>query len=431
MGFYQRSTMTTPSFTQFLGVSGDDPAKVFDVIEKLGEGNYGSVYKCKRLTDSGLVAMKVVPVDSEYESLMREIEVLRQCTSPYIVAYYGSFFKDGDLWIAMEYCALGSVGDMMEICSRTLTESQIAAITSDALKGLAYLHSRKIIHRDIKAGNLLMDEKGHVKLADFGVSAQLSNTWSKRKSVIGTPFWMAPEVIQQSDYNGRADVWSLGITCIEMAEGRPPYADVHPMRAIFIIPAQPPPSLTSPSKWSPEFNDFISLCLSKEPSERPTPEALLKHPFITRWDASHHDTLVALVNECLEPIREFREAESESEDEISKSHSSEESGSESGSDEDDSDEEGSNESDGKEADVPAKHAPNKPAKSRAEESLTAERQPSLRQTGLEDDFAQLSVADLIAKYALVEKQMADEIMAVKQRYKRQLDALENMINQRR
>lgn len=182
----------------------------------------------------------------------------------------------------MEYCGAGSVSDIMRLRKKTLTEDEIATILSDTLKGLDYLHIRRKIHRDIKAGNILLNSEGHAKLADFGVAGQLTDTMSRRNTVIGTPFWMAPEVIEEIGYDCVADIWSLGITALEMAEGKPPYGDIHPMRAIFMIPTKPPPSFREPDRWSPEFIDFVSLCLVKNPEERATANSLLQHPFISK-----------------------------------------------------------------------------------------------------------------------------------------------------
>ena len=181
----------------------------------------------------------------------------------------------------MEYCGAGSVSDIMRLRRKTLDEKEMGAIIRDTLLGLSYLHSLKKIHRDIKAGNILLNIQGHAKLADFGVAGQLTDTIVKRNTVIGTPFWISPEVIQEIGYDTKADIWSLGITAIEMAEGRPPHADMHPMRAIFIIPTESPPALKHPDEWSHEFNDFIAHCLVKKPEERTPADELLKHRFIT------------------------------------------------------------------------------------------------------------------------------------------------------
>lgn len=201
----------------------------------------------------------------------------------------------------MEYCGAGSVSDIMRLRKKTLSEHEIATILSDTLKGLEYLHLRRKIHRDIKAGNILLNSEGHAKLADFGVAGQLTDTMAKRNTVIGTPFWMAPEVIEEIGYDCVADVWSLGITALEMAEGKPPYGDIHPMRAIFMIPTKPPPSFREPDRWSPEFIDFVSLCLVKNPEERATATDLLQHEFIK--NARPNGILTEMIAEAKE-IRE-------------------------------------------------------------------------------------------------------------------------------
>lgn len=227
-----------------------------------------------------VVAIKLVPVESDLHEIIKEISIMQQCDSPYVVRYYGSYFKQCDLWICMEYCGAGSVSDIMRLRKKTLSEEEIATILSDTLKGLEYLHLRRKIHRDIKAGNILLNSEGHAKLADFGVAGQLTDTMAKRNTVIGTPFWMAPEVIEEIGYDCVADIWSLGITALEMAEGKPPYGDIHPMRAIFMIPQKPPPSFRDPNRWTTEFIDFVSLCLVKNPEERATASDLLEHVFI-------------------------------------------------------------------------------------------------------------------------------------------------------
>lgn len=256
------------------------PEEVFDIICKLGEGSYGSVYKALHKESGQVLAIKQVPVDTDLQEIIKEISIMQQCDSPYVVKYYGSYFKNTDLWIVMEYCGAGSVSDIMRLRKKTLTEDEIATILSDTLKGLEYLHLRRKIHRDIKAGNILLNTEGHAKLADFGVAGQLTDTMAKRNTVIGTPFWMAPEVIQEIGYDCVADMWSLGITALEMAEGKPPYGDIHPMRAIFMIPTKPPPSFREPDQWTPEFIDFVSRCLVKNPEERATASEMLQHEFI-------------------------------------------------------------------------------------------------------------------------------------------------------
>jgi serine/threonine protein kinase len=264
------------------GTSRKDPEKDFQLLEKLGEGSYGSVWKALHKQTGSIVAVKRVDIDNDLEDIVKEIEFMKGCKSPYIVRYYGSYFKDNELWIVMEFCGAGSVCDIMKICDKTLTEEQIAVVSKDVLNGLHYLHNMRKIHRDIKAGNILLNNHGASKLADFGVSGQLSDTMAKRQTVIGTPFWMAPEVIQEVGYDVKADIWSLGITCIEMAESKPPYSNIHPMRAIFMIPSRPPPRLTEADKWSADFNDFVAKCLTKNPDQRPTAKEMLEHAFIQK-----------------------------------------------------------------------------------------------------------------------------------------------------
>lgn len=168
---------------------------VFEIEYKIGKGSYGNVYKSIHKETLKSYALKQIPIDSDLNEIIKEISIMQQCTdSPFIVKYNGSYFKDSDLWIVMEYCEAGSVSDLIKILTASLTEDSIVSILSDTLKGLEYLHMRKKIHRDIKAGNILLDLNGNAKLADFGVAGQLSDNMSKRNTVIGTPYWMAPEV---------------------------------------------------------------------------------------------------------------------------------------------------------------------------------------------------------------------------------------------
>lgn len=286
------------------GLRGEDPNKIFDLVDPLGEGSYGAVHRAIDKRNGQTVAVKIVPVEKDTSELQREIDILRECQSEYIVNYIGSYYWKNEVWIAMEYCGAGSVSDLMNICEMTLDEDQIAVICRESLHGLRYLHAQRLIHRDIKSGNILLSADGHCKLADFGVSAQLKSTISKRQTIIGTPYWMAPEVLRESQYDGKADVWSLGITAIEMAVGEPPHAEVHPMRAIFLIPNKPAPSLPDPSEWSDDFNSFIAECCQKDPDKRPTSEALLRHPFIR--NAKGRSLIERVVQECLPEIEDYR-----------------------------------------------------------------------------------------------------------------------------
>lgn len=270
---YIRSHQHSRSFRQGL-----DRRNEFEIQKMLGEGSFGQVFSAKHKATGAIVAVKVVPNqegDEESMKIMGEIDILSKCNSPYIVGYFECFkcppkkrLDPSELWIVQEYCEGGSVSDLIEAAggrgSFAMPEECIRAACAGIVLGLEYLHKKEVCHRDIKCGNVLLTNDGHVKLADFGVSAELTNTINKRKTVVGSPFWMAPEVIKESHYDGRADVWSLGITAIEMAEGAPPHSNLNPLRAIFLIPSKPAPTLSDPDQWSPEMLDFIRCCCKKE-----------------------------------------------------------------------------------------------------------------------------------------------------------------------
>eukprot|EP00052_Salpingoeca_macrocollata_P011558 m.89121 g.89121 ORF g.89121 m.89121 type:complete len:448 (+) comp18106_c1_seq1:45-1388(+) len=274
-----------------------DPHDVFDLIEKIGEGSYGSVHSARDRLKDRLVAIKQVKLSNELQEVVKEISIMQQCDNSSIVRYYGSYFKKGYLWIVMEFCSGGSVADIIRLRRRPMNEEQIACILRPTLEAMKYLHSNRKIHRDIKAGNILLSEKGEAKLADFGVAGQLSDNMVKRNTLVGTPYWMAPEVIQEIGYDTSADIWSLGITIIEMAEGKPPYGDIHPMRAIFMIPTKPPPTLTDNAAWSPELHDVIAHCLVKLADARATAAELLDHAFVSKVRPAR-EVLLPIVQEA-------------------------------------------------------------------------------------------------------------------------------------
>ncbi|XP_041922573.1 mitogen-activated protein kinase kinase kinase kinase 4 isoform X3 [Alosa sapidissima] len=270
-----------------------DPAGIFELVEVVGNGTYGQVYKGRHVKTGQLAAIKVMDVtEDEEEEIKLEINMLKKYSHHRNIAtYYGAFIKksppghDDQLWLVMEFCGAGSITDLVKNTKgNSLKEDWIAYISREILRGLAHLHAHHVIHRDIKGQNVLLTENAEVKLVDFGVSAQLDRTVGRRNTFIGTPYWMAPEVIAcdenpDATYDYRSDLWSCGITAIEMAEGAPPLCDMHPMRALFLIPRNPPPRLKS-KKWSKKFFNFIESSLVKNYSQRPATEQLLKHPFI-------------------------------------------------------------------------------------------------------------------------------------------------------
>uniref|UniRef100_A0A8C7PQD6 non-specific serine/threonine protein kinase n=1 Tax=Oncorhynchus mykiss TaxID=8022 RepID=A0A8C7PQD6_ONCMY len=299
-----------------------DPAGIFELVEVVGNGTYGQVYKGRHVKTGQLAAIKVMDVtEEEEEEIKLEINMLKTYSHHRNIAtYYGAFVKksragqDDQLWLVMEYCGAGSVTDLVKKTKgNSLKEDWIAYICREVLRGLSHLHSHHVIHRDIKGQNVLLTENAEVKLVDFGVSAQLDRTIGRRNTFIGTPYWMAPEVIAcdenpDSTYDYRSDLWSLGITALEMAEGAPPLCDMHPMRALFLIPRNLPPKLKS-KKWSKKLMTFVESCLVKNYLHRPTTETLLRHSFIK--DLPNERQVRIMLKDHLDRTRKKRDKEYE------------------------------------------------------------------------------------------------------------------------
>ncbi|MGH0130634.1 UNVERIFIED_CONTAM: hypothetical protein FKN15_045249 [Acipenser sinensis] len=250
--------------------------------------NYFLLPQARNVNTGELAAIKVIKLEpgEDFAVVQQEIVMMKDCKHSNIVAYFGSYLRRDKLWISMEYCGGGSLQDIYHVTG-PLSESQIAYVSRETLQGLCYLHSKGKMHRDIKGANILLTDNGYVKLADFGVSAQITATLAKRKSFIGTPYWMAPEVAaveRKGGYNQLCDIWAVGITAIELAELQPPMFDLHPMRALFLMTKSnfQPPKLKDKMKWTSNCHHFVKMSLIKNPKKRPTAEKLLQHPFVTQ-----------------------------------------------------------------------------------------------------------------------------------------------------
>uniref|UniRef100_A0A8B9PI79 non-specific serine/threonine protein kinase n=1 Tax=Apteryx owenii TaxID=8824 RepID=A0A8B9PI79_APTOW len=294
-----------------------NPEDAWLVLGELGDGAFGKVFKAQNKVTGALAAAKVIatPSEEELEDYVVEIDILACCDHPNIIKLLDALYWDGQLWILVEFCAGGAVDAAILELEKGLTEEQIRAACKQLLLALQYLHGCKIIHRDVKAGNVLLTLDGDVKLADFGVSAKNSSTFQRRASFIGTPYWMAPEVVQcetskENPYGYKADIWSLGITLIEMAEMEPPHHDLNPLRVLLKIAKSQPPTLRHPKRWSEDFKDFLRKSLEKSPEARWSASQLLQHPFVA--DVCDKRPLRELVAEArADVLEEFEEEEEE------------------------------------------------------------------------------------------------------------------------
>jgi len=263
-----------------------DPTKLYDKIKKIGEGGVAEVFEAIDRKTKKKIAIKKMNLDSDNgilteESLLYEIYIMKKCKHENIVDFLDAYKTGRTIWVAMEFMGMGSVTDILDqFGNLPMTETQIAAVCLGTLKGLVCIHSGHKIHRDIKSDNILLNDAGLVKIADFGFAAQLTTKKQKRKTVVGTPYWMAPELIQGLDYDAKVDIWSLGIMAMECMEGEPPYMDYPPLRALFMITTTGVPELKEPTKWSTHIKHFLNICLQREPTSRPSATELLQHPFI-------------------------------------------------------------------------------------------------------------------------------------------------------
>ncbi|XP_051882887.1 STE20-like serine/threonine-protein kinase isoform X1 [Pristis pectinata] len=310
---------------QFEHVKKDvNPEEMWDIVGELGDGAFGKVYKAQNKQTGVLAAAKVIETKSEeeLEDYIVEIDILASCDHHHIVKLLDAFYYENKLWILIEFCAGGAVDAVMLELERPLTEPQIRVICKHTLEALNYLHDNKVIHRDLKAGNILLTMEGDVKLADFGVSAKNSRTLQRRDSFIGTPYWMAPEVVmcetsKDKPYDYKADIWSLGVTLIEMAQMEPPHHELNPMRVLLKIAKADPPTLAQPSRWSPEFNDFLKKAVEKNVEQRWSCQQLLQHPFVANVNSNKpvRELIAEAKAEVTEEIEESKEDEEEEDSE--------------------------------------------------------------------------------------------------------------------
>jgi len=264
-------------------ISQEDPTKIYgEGSTKIGEGAAGEVFVVTKLKTNQKVAIKKMPLNQQNMKLViTEIGIMKSCKHPNIVEYIDSYLLNDSLWVAMEYMGGGCLTEILEQFNTVkLVESQIAYVCLETLKGLSYVHTQHRIHRDIKSDNILLGSDGSVKLADFGYAAQLTKSKPKRITIVGTPYWMAPELIRGQNYDRKVDIWSLGIMAMEMAESEPPYMSFPPLRALFLITTKGIPELKEQNKWSDEFKDFLKKCLEKDVDARPDARQLLSHPFL-------------------------------------------------------------------------------------------------------------------------------------------------------
>ncbi|KAI1882553.1 hypothetical protein AGOR_G00251930 [Albula goreensis] len=293
----------------------EDPRGSWETLGELGDGAFGKVYKARNQTTGALAAAKVIEVrgEEQLEDYITEIDILAACRHANVLALQEAIFFEGWLWILIEFCPGGALDDIMLELERGLSEQQISEVCCQTLQALSYLHQHHIIHRDLKAGNILLTLEGQVKLADFGVSAKNANSLQRRATFIGTPYWMAPEVIQcetskDNPYSCKADIWSLGITLLEAAEMEPPHHSLNPMRVLLKITKSPPPTLTNPRLWSSNFQDFLRRALQKNPETRWGAQQLLAHPFSCAGRDGR--ALKELIAEAKAEVTEEIEAES-------------------------------------------------------------------------------------------------------------------------
>ena len=302
-----------------------NPEDLFTLSNLIGNGGFGKVFKAIHNTSKEVYAIKIIDytkgnnndksnISFNYKSIQQETSLMRLVNkSDYILKYYGSYFsrETNTIWLILEYCAAGSAVDLMLSMGRTLSEVEVSTIMEMVLKGLIYIHKLNLIHRDIKGANIMLSEDGYAKLGDFGIGIQMTDD-EYRTSKKGSPHWMSPQVILNKNYDTKTDIWSLGITCLELVEGEPPFADLNPDEVMEKIANNPPKAedIIDPKEHTEEFIDFVNLCLEINPKKRPTADVLIKHPFIVKL-SKKKEYLKQLINEHIEEVEQFRKDKEE------------------------------------------------------------------------------------------------------------------------
>ena len=308
-----------PKFYDILSIP-STPEDLFTLTNLIGIGGFGKVFKAIHNTSNQVYAIKIIDytkgnnndksnISFNYKSIQQETSLMRLVNkSDYILKYYGSYFScdSNTIWLILEYCAGGSAFDLMLSMGRTLSEVEVATIMEQVLKGLIYIHKLNLIHRDIKGANIMLSEDGYAKLGDFGIGIQMTDD-EYRTSKKGSPHWMSPQVIMNKNYDMKTDIWSLGITCLELVEGEPPFADLNPDEVMLKIANNPPKAedIIDPKEHTDEFIDFVNLCLEINPNKRPSADILIKHPFIVKL-SKKEEFLKQLINEHIEEVEKFR-----------------------------------------------------------------------------------------------------------------------------
>ena len=297
-----------------------NPEDLFTLLYPIGNGGFGKVYKAMHNSSKQIFAIKIIDytkgseedksnISFNYKSIQQETALMRLVNkSDYIIKYYGSYYsrESNTIWLILEYCSAGSAVDLMLAMGRTLSEVEVATIMEMVLKGLIYIHELDLIHRDIKGANIMLSEDGYAKLGDFGIGIQMTDD-EYRTSKKGSPHWMSPQVILNKNYDTKTDIWSLGITCLELVEGEPPFADLNPDEVMSQIANNPPKAedIIDAKEHTDEFIDFVNLCLELNPKKRPSANKLIKHPFIEKL-SKKNKYLKELIVSHIDEVEKFR-----------------------------------------------------------------------------------------------------------------------------